>query len=131
VKFKSDDAQRNAQQKKYHNNQRIKYPQSSQSLQQKTTTGRPTHLFEDEEVEKDHAEVVDDEGLAELEGLAVLHVLGPQPEEEQIGAADGQGGQGVVHQGPFLHPLVCRGPTHKVKHTALSDFKIYAFKPFF
>lgn len=66
-----------------------------------------TDLFEDEEVEEDHAEVVDDEGFAELEGFSVLHVLGPQPEKEQVGGADGQCGQGVVHQRPFLHPLVC------------------------
>lgn len=65
------------------------------------------YLFKDEEVEEDHAEVVDDEGFAELEGLSVLHVLGPQPEEQQVGGADGQRGQGVVHQRPFLHSLVC------------------------
>lgn len=68
---------------------------------------QPTNLFKDEEVEEDHAEVVDDEGFAELEGLSVLHVFGPQPEEEQVGGADGQCGQGVVHQRPFLHSLVC------------------------
>lgn len=65
------------------------------------------YLFKDEEVEEDHAKVVHDEGFAELEGLSVLHVLGPQPEEQQVGGADGQRGQGVVHQRPFLHPLVC------------------------
>lgn len=65
------------------------------------------YLFKDEEVEEDHAKVVHDEGFAELEGLSVLHVLGPQPEEQQVGGADGQCGQGVVHQRPFLHPLVC------------------------
>ena len=79
-------------------------------------TLRPAHLFEDEEVEEDHAEVVYDQGLAELEGLPVLHVLGPQPEEQQVGAADGQRGQRVVHQGPFLHPLVCRAETQDFKH---------------
>lgn len=65
------------------------------------------YLFKDEEVEEDHAEVVHDEGSAELEGLSVLHVLGPQPEEQQVGGADGQRGQRVVHQRPFLHPFVC------------------------
>lgn len=50
------------------------------------------YLLEDEEVEEDHAEVVNDEGFAELEGLPVLHVFGSQPEEEQVGGADGQGG---------------------------------------
>lgn len=65
------------------------------------------YLFKDEEVEEDHAEVVNNKCLAELEGLSVLHVLGPQPEEQQVGGADGQRGQGVVHQRPFLHPLVC------------------------
>lgn len=68
---------------------------------------RQTNLFKDEEVEEDHAEIVHNEGFAELEGLLVLHVLGPQPEEEQVGGADGQRGQGVVHQRPFLHPFVC------------------------
>lgn len=67
-----------------------------------------TYLFKDEEVEEDHAEIVNNEGFAELEGLSVLHVFGPQPEEQQVGGTDGQRGQGVVHQRPFLHPLVCR-----------------------
>lgn len=71
------------------------------------------HLFEDEEVEEDHAEVVDDEGFAKLEGLPVLHVFGPQPEEQEVRRTDGQRGQGVVHQRPFLHPLVCG--THVLK----------------
>lgn len=66
-----------------------------------------SYLFEDEEVEEDHAEVVNDERFAELEGLPVLHVFGPQPEKQQVGGADGQSGQGVVHQGPFLHSLIC------------------------
>lgn len=66
------------------------------------------YLFKDEEVEEDHAEVVDNEGLAELERLSVLHVFGPQPEEEQVGTADSQRGERVVHQRPFLHPLVYR-----------------------
>lgn len=65
------------------------------------------YLFKDEEVEEDHAEVVHHEGFAELQGLSVLHVLGPQPQEQQVGGADGQRGQGVVHQRPFLHPFVC------------------------
>lgn len=65
-----------------------------------------THLFEDEEVKDDHAEVVDDEGLPQLEGFSALHVLGSQPEEEQVGGADGQRGQRRVHQRPFLHTLV-------------------------
>lgn len=66
-----------------------------------------TYFFKDEEVEEDHAEVVNNEGFAELEGLSVLHVFGPQPEEQQVGGADGQRGQRVVHQRPFLHSLVC------------------------
>lgn len=74
------------------------------------------YLFKDEEVEEDHAEVVNDEGFAELEGLPVLHVFGPQPEEQQVGGADGQCGQGVVHQGPFLHSLVCRTDVLTVLH---------------
>lgn len=65
------------------------------------------YLFADEEVEEDHAEVVDNEGLAELEGLPVLHVFGPQPQKQQVGGADGQRRQGVVHQRPFLHTFVC------------------------
>lgn len=40
-----------------------------------------TYLFEDEEIEKHHAEIVDNECFAELERLSVLHVFGPQPEE--------------------------------------------------
>lgn len=40
-----------------------------------------TYLFKDEEVEEDHAEIVDNECFAELEGLSVLHVFGSQPEE--------------------------------------------------
>lgn len=67
-----------------------------------------TYLFKDEEVEEDHAEVVDDECFAELERFSVLHVFGTQPKEQQVGGADGQRGQGVVHQRPFLHSLVCR-----------------------
>lgn len=39
------------------------------------------YLFKDEGIEDDHAEVVDNEDFAELEGLSVLHVFGPQPEE--------------------------------------------------
>lgn len=50
------------------------------------------YLLEDEEVEEDHAEVVYDEGFAELEGLPVLHVFRSQPKEEQVGGADGQSG---------------------------------------
>lgn len=74
---------------------------------QKLSFDAHIYLFKDEEVEEDHAEVVNDEGFAELERLPVLHVFGPQPEEQQVGGADGQCGQGVVHQGPFLHSLVC------------------------
>lgn len=50
------------------------------------------YLLEDEEVEEDHAEVVNDESFAELEGLPVLHVFGSQPKEQQVGGADGQSG---------------------------------------
>lgn len=50
------------------------------------------YLLKDEEVEEDHAEVVNDEGFAELEGLPVLHVFGSQPKEQQVGGADGQSG---------------------------------------
>lgn len=50
------------------------------------------YLFKDEEVEEDHAEVVDNEGFAELEGLSVLHVFGPKPEKEEVGGADGERG---------------------------------------
>lgn len=39
------------------------------------------YLFKDEGIEDNHAEIVDNEGFAELEGLSVLHVFGPQPEE--------------------------------------------------
>lgn len=73
------------------------------------------YLFKDEEVEEDHAEVVNNERLTELEGLSVLHVFGAQPEEEQIGAADSQRGEWVVHQRPFLHSLICR--THIPAYT--------------
>lgn len=65
------------------------------------------HLFKDKGIEDDHAEVVDDESFTKLKRLPVLHVFGPQPEEQQVGGADGQRGQGVVHQRPFLHSLVC------------------------
>ena len=44
-----------------------------------------TYLFENEEIEDDHAEVVHNECLSKLKRLTVLHVLGPQPEEEQVG----------------------------------------------
>lgn len=50
------------------------------------------YLFKDEEVEEDHAEVVDNKGFAELEGLSVLHVFGPKPEKEEVGGADGERG---------------------------------------
>ena len=46
------------------------------------------------EVEDHHAEVVHYEGLPQLEGLAILHVSRPRPQEEQVQAADGQGGEG-------------------------------------
>lgn len=77
-----------------------------------------SYLFEDEEVEEDHAEVVNDEGFAELEGLPVLHVFGPQPEEQQVGGTDGQSGQRVVHQGPFLHSLICMTDVLTALHNA-------------
>lgn len=37
------------------------------------------HLFENEEIEEDHAEVVHNECLSELKWFTVFHVLGPQP----------------------------------------------------
>lgn len=37
------------------------------------------HLFKNEEIEEDHAEVVHNKGLSELKRLTVLHVFGPQP----------------------------------------------------
>ena len=49
-------------------------------------------LFGDVEVEDHHAEVVDYEGLPECVGLAILHVSWPRPQEDQVQAADGQGG---------------------------------------
>lgn len=90
-----------------------------------------TDLFKDEEVEENHAEVVDDEGFAELESLSVLHVFGPQPEEEQVGGADGQRGEGVVHQGPLLHSLVCgdRRYLHKVFLMFTSEVRVSSVKP--
>lgn len=50
---------------------------------------RYPYLFEDEEVEEDHTEVVDNECFAKLEGLPVLHIFGPQPEKQQVGCTDG------------------------------------------
>lgn len=65
-----------------------------------------TNLFGDVEVEDHHAEVVHYEGLPECKGLAVLHVSRPRPQEDQVQAADGQGGRGRRHHRPVLHPLV-------------------------
>lgn len=53
---------------------------------------RVFYLLEDEEVEEDHAEVVNNESFAELERLPVLHIFGSQPKEQQVGGADGQSG---------------------------------------
>lgn len=52
------------------------------------------YLFGDVEVEDHHAEVVDYEGLPECVGLTVLHIFRPHPQEEQVEAAEGQGGEG-------------------------------------
>lgn len=52
------------------------------------------YLFGDVEVEDHHAEVVDYEGLPECVGVAVLHIFRPRPQEEQVEAAEGHGGEG-------------------------------------
>lgn len=74
--------------------------------------GEIKYLLEDEQVEKDHAEVVDDQSFAQLKRFSVLHVFGPKPEEEQVRGADGQSGQRAVHQRPFFHSFVCKRHRH-------------------
>lgn len=86
-----------------------------------TTVSDRTHLFEDEKVKDNHAEVVHNEGLPELERLPVPHELWPQPEEEQVWRADGQRGERWGHQRPFFHTLVCnnRRTTKYIKPDSL------------
>lgn len=68
--------------------------QTGQTGQRGVGVHSSTDLFGDVKVEDHHAEVVDYEGPSESVGLAVLHIFRPHPQEDQVQAADGQGGKG-------------------------------------
>lgn len=80
----------------------LSHPQDSNV----STRRSSTDLFADVEVEQHHAEVVHDEGFPELKRLAVLHVKGSGPEEEQVEDADPQSRERRRHHRPFLHTLI-------------------------
>lgn len=59
--------------------------------------------------EEDHAEVVDNEDLLQLEGLSVGHQRGPHLHESEVRQTDDEAGPGGGHHEPALHPRVCGG----------------------
>ena len=56
--------------------------------------------------EEDHAEVVHNEDLLQLEGLSVGHQRGPHLHESEVGQTDDEAGPGGGHHEPALHPRV-------------------------
>lgn len=64
------------------------------------------HLVEHVEGQQCEAQVVDHHGTSAGERLPVLHVLGPQPHDQEIDDGQREGGQIVVQQQQASHPLI-------------------------
>ena len=67
--------------------------------------------------EEDHAEVVHNEDLLQLEGLSVGHQRGPHLHESGVSQTDDEAGPGGGHHEPALHPRVCGERERRNNHS--------------